>query len=60
VFHVEANLVIGESVSWHWADLFSRAKPASLTPSNPAPPVVRRFRRLRRLQLLTTGHPDCR
>jgi len=52
--------LIGDSGSWHWADLLSRPRPAILNPANPAPPVVRRLRRLRRLRLFTTGHHDCR
>ena len=52
--------MIGDSDSWHWADLFLRPQPAILNPFNPAPPVARRLRRLRRLRLLTTGHHDCR
>ena len=58
--HVEANLLIGDSGSWHWADLLLRPEPAILNPTNPAPPVARRLRRLRRLRLLTTGHHECR
>ena len=51
--------MIGDSGSWHWADLFLRPRPAILNPVNPAPPVARRLRRLR-LRLLTTGHHVCR
>src|SRR5204862_673712 len=58
--HVEAYLLIGDSGSWHWADLLLRPEPAIVNPTNPAPPVVRRLRRLRRLRLLTTGHHVCR
>ena len=30
--HVEANLLIGDSGAWHWADLFLRPEPTMLNP----------------------------
>ena len=52
--------MIGDTGSWHGADLFKRPRPRILNPTHPAPPVARRRRRLRRRRLLTTGHHVCR